>query len=319
MEDLLERDTGQYIAAYLRADLWSAPYEQAREKYLAGLGPFYGQFAATQPPVDLDERQREFTSFAPAVVVRAPYVSATSAARLDEVGRLWVDLATVVVQPASLDGQAGVVVGRRTVSFAKDRSAAADDPGARYWGERLRAAGGGGLRLFRGRGGGAADQGLPARRGRAGARLHRRARLPRARRGRLERQPGQPGVRGRPRRRPAEPERLSGRLDGAPGGHDDLVLTPDLTATAEGGFLVLRRRDGVEHSAFPVAALDALAHLEALAAGAAPPVRPWSEVEFDAALAREGWRRAGPWTAAEQGAVAPVVPTYLNGGDDHDG
>ena len=44
-----------------------------------------------------------------------------------------MDLATVVVQPASLDGQAGVVVGRRTVSFAKDRSAAADDPDALYW------------------------------------------------------------------------------------------------------------------------------------------------------------------------------------------
>ena len=135
VEDLLERDTGQYVTAYLRADLWSAPYEQAREKYLAGLGPFYGQFAAQDAPSDLAQRQREFTNFAPGVVARFPYVSATSAARVDEVGRLWVDLATVVVQPASLDGKSGVVVGRRTVSFAKDRSAPADDPTARYWAE----------------------------------------------------------------------------------------------------------------------------------------------------------------------------------------
>ena len=95
------------------------------------------------------------------------------------------------------------------------------------------------------------------------------------------------------------------------------MLTPDLTATAKGAHLVLARRDGVEHSSFPVADLDALAHLELLTAGGAPPVRPWGEAELDAALAREGWRRAGPWTAAGQGAVAPVVPTYLDASDEH--
>ena len=133
VEDLLERDTGQYVAAYLRADLWSAPYEQARAAYLAGLEPFYAQFAAQDAPSDLAQRQREFTNFAPGVVARFPYVSATSAARVDEVGRLWVDLATMVVQPAAVDGKSGVVVGRRTISFAKDRSAPADDPDALYW------------------------------------------------------------------------------------------------------------------------------------------------------------------------------------------
>ena len=96
------------------------------------------------------------------------------------------------------------------------------------------------------------------------------------------------------------------------------MLTPDLSATAEGAHLVLVRRDAVVHSSFPVADLDALAHLELLAAGGAPPARQWSEAELDAALAREGWRRTGPWTTDEQRAVAPVVPTYLDG-DDHDG
>ena len=96
------------------------------------------------------------------------------------------------------------------------------------------------------------------------------------------------------------------------------MLTPDLTANAAGAHLVLRRRDGVEHSSFPVADLDALAHLELLAAGGAPPVRAWSEAELDAALAREGWRRTGPWTTDEQGAVAAVAPTYLDATGEHE-
>ena len=133
VQDLLERDTAQYVAAYLRAELWTMPREQARSAYVAGLAPFYAQFAPQQAPVGLAGRAQELTNFAPGVVARAPYVSATSAARVDEAGRLWVDLATVVVQPTSLDGQAGVVVGRRTVSFAKDRSGAPDDPDALYW------------------------------------------------------------------------------------------------------------------------------------------------------------------------------------------
>ena len=133
VQDLLERDTAQYRAAYLRAELWTMPRDQARSAYVAGLGPFYAQFVPEQAPVGLAGRAQELTNFAPGVVVRAPYVSATSAARVDERGRLWVDLDTVVVQPASLDGQAGVVVGRRAVSFAKDRSAPADDAGALYW------------------------------------------------------------------------------------------------------------------------------------------------------------------------------------------
>ena len=96
------------------------------------------------------------------------------------------------------------------------------------------------------------------------------------------------------------------------------MLTPDLAATPEGADLVLSRRDGVEHSSFPIADLDALAHLELLSAGGAPPVRQWSEVELDAALAREGWRRTGPWTTGDQGAVAPVVPAYLDGTGEHE-
>ena len=90
------------------------------------------------------------------------------------------------------------------------------------------------------------------------------------------------------------------------------MLTPDLTATVEGADLVLARRDAVVHSAFPVADLDALAHLDLLAAGGAPPARAWSADELDAALARQGWRRTGPWSTDEQGAVAPVVPTYFD-------
>ena len=95
------------------------------------------------------------------------------------------------------------------------------------------------------------------------------------------------------------------------------MLTPDLTVTAEGAHLVLARRDAVVHSSFPVADLDAVEHLELLSAGGAPPVRPWGEAELDAALAREGWRRAGPWAATGQGAVAAVVPTYLDASDEH--
>ena len=131
--DLLARDTGQYQAAYLRAELWSLPPEQVRSTYLAGLGPFYAQFAPDQAPVDLAQRARELTNFGPGVVARAPYISSTADAEVDERGRLWVDLATVVVQPAALDGRSGVVVGRRTVSFAKDRSAPADDSASLYW------------------------------------------------------------------------------------------------------------------------------------------------------------------------------------------
>ena len=96
------------------------------------------------------------------------------------------------------------------------------------------------------------------------------------------------------------------------------MLIPDLTATAAGAHLVLSRRDGVEHSCFPVADLDALEHLELLAAGGTPPVRAWSAGELDAALAREGWRRVGPWTTDEQGTVAPVAPTYLDEVGEHE-
>ena len=112
-------------------------------------------------------------------------------------------------------------------------------------------------------------------------------------------------------------QRLSHRIDRHRGDHDGSVLTPDLSASPQGGYLVLRRRDGVEHSAFPVADVDAVEHLELLAAGGTPPVRAWSEVDLDAALAREGWRGTGPWTTDEQGAVAAVAPTYLDGGDGH--
>ena len=81
---------------------------------------------------------------------------------------------------------------------------------------------------------------------------------------------------------------------------------------------MLARRDAVVHSSFPVADLDALAHLELLAAGGTPPVGAWSAGELDAALAREGWRRTGPWTTDEQGAVAAVVPTYLEETGEHE-
>ena len=96
------------------------------------------------------------------------------------------------------------------------------------------------------------------------------------------------------------------------------MLTPDLTATVAGAHLVLTRRDAVVHSALPVADLDALAHPELLSAGGAPPAREWTAGELDDALAREGWRRAGPWTTDEQGAVAAVVPTYLDQTGEHE-
>ena len=95
---------------------------------------------------------------------------------------------------------------------------------------------------------------------------------------------------------PERPQRwrLTGRLGEVCGGHHGPVLTPDLAAHVAG------------------------AHLELLAAGAALPVRAWGEAELDEALAREGWRRTGPWTTTGGRRAAAVVPTYLDGSDGHD-
>ena len=133
IEDLLALDSEQYLAAHLRADLWAMPFEQARATYLKRLPAFYAQFIAPDPPAELSGRIGEITTFAPGVVARAPRISATSSARVDGEGRLWVDLGTISVQPTVVDGQTAVVVSRHSVSFAKDRSAPRGDLDPRYW------------------------------------------------------------------------------------------------------------------------------------------------------------------------------------------
>lgn len=92
---------------------------------------------------------------------------------------------------------------------------------------------------------------------------------------------------------------------------DDPVLRAELYATCEGGEVVLRLRDGAQHSRIPVADLDPVEALLALEAGAVSTPRTWSRAELDQALARACWARTVPWTLDGQGRpTAAVTSTW---------
>lgn len=131
--DLLERDRTQYAAAYLDPTIWTLPPGAARENYRSRLPAFYAQFLPTSAPADLAGRLQEISIFGNGVSAEQPYLSATTSASLDQDGRLWTYLNTTLVQPVAAGGVDTVVVGRRSVGFAKDRSGPADDPAALYW------------------------------------------------------------------------------------------------------------------------------------------------------------------------------------------
>lgn len=81
----------------------------------------------------------------------------------------------------------------------------------------------------------------------------------------------------------------------------------ELAATATGAQIVLRRRDGAEHSRWPIADEDPLVALERIEAGEAAPSRPWSLEALDAALEREGYRRTSDWRPGERGALCQIT------------
>ena len=94
---------------------------------------------------------------------------------------------------------------------------------------------------------------------------------------------------------------------------DGPVLTPDLTATLERAHLVVRRRDGAEHSRIDVPGIDAVEHLALQHLRASPPRRRWSLGELDAVLERAGWQRLGVWRInAARRTTARMIPTYLD-------
>lgn len=87
------------------------------------------------------------------------------------------------------------------------------------------------------------------------------------------------------------------------------MLLPDLSATLERADLVLRRRDGVEHSRIPVADLDPVERLDLLHARVDPPQQLWCLGDLDQALRRAGWKRRSSWRTAPAGSTtAWVVP-----------
>lgn len=87
------------------------------------------------------------------------------------------------------------------------------------------------------------------------------------------------------------------------------MLTPDLTATLERADLVLRMRDGREHSRVMVADLDAVEHLALLEAGAPPALGGWGLADLDAALERARWARVSHWRIDAAGRTTARVST----------
>lgn len=81
----------------------------------------------------------------------------------------------------------------------------------------------------------------------------------------------------------------------------------ELTATATGAELVLVRRDGAEHSRWPIAEEDPLVALERIEAGEAAPSRPWSLEALDVALEREGYRRTSDWRPGNGGPACRIT------------
>lgn len=79
-----------------------------------------------------------------------------------------------------------------------------------------------------------------------------------------------------------------------------------LDVTAAGHELVARRRDGVEHSRWAVADVDPLQALLDHEAGVHPRARPWLLEALDAAIERQGYRRAGGWLAGVGGPSCVV-------------
>lgn len=83
-----------------------------------------------------------------------------------------------------------------------------------------------------------------------------------------------------------------------------------LSVHAAGPDLVAYRRDGVEHSRWPITATDPLVELERLEhSAAAEPVGPHlaSTAALDEALAREGYQRLTDWASGPTGPVCEVT------------
>lgn len=81
----------------------------------------------------------------------------------------------------------------------------------------------------------------------------------------------------------------------------------ELIATATGAHMVLRRRDGAEHSRWLIAEEDPLDALERIEAGEEAPSRPWSLEALGAALEREGYRRTSDWRPGNGGPACQIT------------
>lgn len=83
-----------------------------------------------------------------------------------------------------------------------------------------------------------------------------------------------------------------------------------LTVHVEGSDLVAVRKDGVEHSRWPVTATDPLVELERLHQPApADPGGPHlaSTTALDEALARQGYQHLTDWAPSRSGPVCEVT------------
>lgn len=92
------------------------------------------------------------------------------------------------------------------------------------------------------------------------------------------------------------------------------MLRPDLYVTLERAELVLRLRDGREHSRLMVAHLDAVEHLALIESGTPPALCGWGLADLDAALERGMWERVGHWLIDAAGRTTARVSTATGPG-----
>lgn len=83
-----------------------------------------------------------------------------------------------------------------------------------------------------------------------------------------------------------------------------------LTVHAEGPDLVAVRKDGVQHSRWPIIAADLIVELERLSQPApSEPSGPHlaSTAALDEALARQGYQRLSDWSPGPSGPICEVT------------